>query len=244
MLIAHLSDLHLGRASAGDPHGAQRLDCFRNALGQLGRLNPDILIIAGDTFDGPDVELPVVQDAAKALSRLKNDNGDPIAVMLIPGNHDPSEADELWTAFREYLGPSVKLLDEPTVTELADGKIVIEAYPCATRYSAVPPWEKRLEMRALDGKAVHVVVAHGTLKGGPVPEEDTDAYPFSQAELEALGADYVALGHFHGIYPAWGDGDECERSFSYAGTHEPTHFDRDSGYAMLASVSPGEPTRL
>jgi DNA repair exonuclease SbcCD nuclease subunit len=244
MLIAHLSDLHLGRASPGDPHGAQRLDSFRNTLATLARMNPDTLIISGDTFDGPHVDVPIVEDAAKSLSKLKNERGEPISVVLIPGNHDPSEADKLWTAFRKHLSASVKLVHKPDIVELADGKLVVEAYPCATRYSAVPPWEKRIDVPAFDDTVVHVVVAHGTLIGGPVPDEDTDAYPFTQADVEALGAHYVALGHFHGLYPPWGDSDECERSFCYAGTHEPIQYDRDSGYVVLAHLSPKQPARL
>jgi DNA repair exonuclease SbcCD nuclease subunit len=244
VLIAHLSDLHLGRASPGDPHGAQRLDSFRAALTTLGQLNPEALVIAGDTFDGPHVDLPIVEDAAKSLSRFKNEDGNPISVVIIPGNHDPSEATRLWTAFRRDLGTCVHLSEQPNVIELAEGKLVVEAYPCATRYSGEPPWEKRLPVPTLADNSVHVVVAHGTLQGGPVPEEDTDAYPFTSSDLEALGANYVALGHFHGIYPAWGDGDECRRGFCYSGTHEPAQFDGDSGFALLASLVPREPPRL
>jgi DNA repair exonuclease SbcCD nuclease subunit len=207
-------------------------------------LSPDALIIAGDTFDDPQVDLPIVEDAAKSLSKLKNENGEPVSIVIIPGNHDPSEATKLWTAFRKHLGPSVHLSEQPSIIELANGKLVIEAYPCATRYSGEPPWEKRLQIPTLADHAVHVIVAHGTLVGGPVPEEDTDAYPFTQSDLEALGAHYVALGHFHSVYPVWGDGDECQHCFSYSGTHEPDQFDGDSGFALLASIIPDQGTRL
>jgi DNA repair exonuclease SbcCD nuclease subunit len=244
MLVAHLSDSHLGRASPGDPHGAERLGAFRQTLSILAAFNPDALILAGDTFDDPQVELAIVEDAAKSLSRLKNEPGEPIAVVLIPGNHDPAEAEKLWAGFRKHQGPSVHCLREPGIVELAEGKLVVEGYPCATRFSAEAPWEKRLSVPSVANGAVHIVVAHGTLQGGPVPLGDTDAYPFSQAELEALGANYVVLGHFHGLYPPWGDGDQCQRSFCYSGTHEPDQFGGDSGYAVLARVLAGQIARL
>jgi hypothetical protein len=77
-----------------------------------------------------------------------------------------------------------------------------------------------------------------------VPEDETDAYPFTESDVKSLGANYVALGHFHGVYPAWAAGDECQRDCCYSGTHEPDQFVGDAGYALLAYVTAGQPTRL
>ena len=133
---------------------------------------------------------------------------------------------------------------EARTIALADGKLLVEAYPCATRFSGEPPWEQRLPLPAAAPGAVRIVVAHGTLQGGPVPEGESDAYPFSEADLLALRADYVALGHFHSVYPAWGDGETCQRCFCYCGAHETVEFGSDVGHAVLASVVAGQPTRL
>src|SRR5438094_59123 len=81
--------------------------------------------------------------------------------------------------------------------------------------------------------ALRVVLAHGTLQGAHVPQVESDAYPFAQADVEGLNADYVALGHYHGLYPPWPGGDECERTICYCGTHEPDQFASDAGYAVL-----------
>jgi hypothetical protein len=77
-----------------------------------------------------------------------------------------------------------------------------------------------------------------------VPEGESEAYPFVAADAEGLGADYVALGHFHGVYPPWGSGDEIARTVSYCGTHEPDQFGSDAGWALLATLEPGRPTRV
>src|SRR5262245_60588246 len=245
MLIAHLSDLHLGRPSPGDPHGAERLNSLRQAIVTLTQRGPDLLVISGDTFESPHVDHAVIEEAARTMAAAASEKGECIPVVIIPGNHDPADAEKLWSAFRKCLGAAnhVHLVLAPRVIELAEGKLLVEAYPCLTRYSAEPPWEQRLATKPVSG-AVRVIVAHGTLQGGPVPEDESDAYPFTQADLDSLGADYVALGHFHGIYPAWGNGDECARAFSYAGTHEPTAFSGDAGYALLANLSAGQATRL
>jgi DNA repair exonuclease SbcCD nuclease subunit len=246
MRIAHISDLHLGRASAGDPHGAARLLSFRHAVAKLAACNPDVLVIAGDTFDTPDVEPATIEQAAQVLKLARNDRGERIPVVVIPGNHDPVEAIGLWNTFLKFVEtPPTSLVLEASLVPLHDGKLLIEAYPCPTRFSPGPPWEKRLSLSALSTSAVRVVVAHGTLQGGPVPEGEMEAYPFTQADVESLGADYVALGHFHVTYPAWLGGEESERSFGYCGTHESLHqFDSDDGYALLAEIARGQPTRV
>ncbi len=246
MLVAHLSDLHLGRSSPGDPQGAERLNSLRQAIGTLARHEPDAFLIAGDMFDGPHAEQAVIDEAAKIVRGIRNAGGEAIPVVLIAGNHDPADADRLWTALERSLAPftHVHVVREPRAIELADGKLLVEAYPCLTRYSAEPPWEARLPVVQKHVGAVRVVVAHGTLQGGPVPEGETDAYPFTQDEVESLGADYVALGHFHGLYPPWGDGDECQRACCYCGTHEADQFGGEPGYAILATLTAGQPAQL
>src|SRR5262245_19244137 len=246
MLVAHISDLHLGRTWPGDQVDAERLNSLRQALHTLAACNPDVLIVAGDTFDGVNIDPAIVDEAAKSLGNVKNDGGQAIPVVIIPGNHDPADADKLWSAFQKSLGPSstVRLALTPTVIELVEGKLLVEAYPCPTRFSAAAPWDSRLPMPARADGVLRVVVAHGTLQGGPVPEGEGDAYPFSQAAVEALGADYVALGHFHGVYPPWTADDECQRTVCYCGTHEPDQHGGDTGFAILATLSSGQPTRL
>ncbi len=241
MIVAHVSDLHLGKKSPGDANGSQRLQTLRRAIATLAAHKADVLLIAGDTFDSPKLDQAIIEEAARSLALAKTDQGTDIPVVLIPGNHDPVEAGRLWTTFRKALKSAVHLVLEPEL--IAIGKeMFIEAYPCPTQFSPAPPWEKRLQRPARS--AICVVLAHGTLQGGPVPEDEGDAYPFTQAEVESLGADYVALGHFHGVYPPWNGDGEIERSICYSGTHEPDQYGGDAGYAILAEVNKGQPTRL
>lgn len=246
MKIVHLSDLHLGRKSAGDPAGARRLNALRQANSRFSELSPEAILVAGDVFDSPQVDRAVVAQAAKVFNSTKKQNGEPIPVVLIPGNHDPSEAMTLWETFQKHLSAesAVRLVLEPELIHLGNGNLVVEAYPCETRYSAEPPWSKRLDVSKIGNHVIRVVLAHGTLQGGPVPEGESDAYPFTEAEAVSLGADYVALGHFHGVYPAWDGGEEMERSVCYSGTHQPDQFNTDSGWAIVVVLENGRPARL
>jgi DNA repair exonuclease SbcCD nuclease subunit len=246
MKIAHLSDLHLGRRSAGDPNGAERLNSLRQAIAKLAPESPDAILIAGDTFDSLRIDQAVVTEAARALAKARDADGRPIPVVVIPGNHDPSDSTDLWEAFRSALGSgsSVYLVLVPQAVALCGGKLVVEAYPCETRYSPESPWVKRIATTNDAEGPNRVVLAHGTLLGGPVPEGETEAYPFTQGDAEGLGAEYVALGHFHGIYPKWDGGQELSRRVCYAGTHEPDQFNSDSGWAILVSLVKGRPAML
>jgi len=246
MKILHLSDLHLGQGSPGDPRGAERL----NSLARLGTnipdINPDVILVAGDTFDSPRVEKAVVHKASQIMESAKKKNGERIPIVIIPGNHDPSEADGLWGTFQGFLSKnsSVHLVLTPTVVSLCHGKLLVEAYPCETRYSPEPPWEKPLNFQREPADVLRIVLAHGTLVGGPVPDGENDAYPFTLQDVEALSADYVALGHFHGVYPEWVGENDLERIICYSGTHEPDQFSSDSGWAILANIERGNSTRL
>jgi DNA repair exonuclease SbcCD nuclease subunit len=243
MLLAHLSDLHLGRRFLWDPSGAERLATLRRALSKLAELHPAAILIAGDLFDSPQADEGLVREAAKALNRGAQGNGQPIVIVVIPGNHDPSDATTLWNSFTKVLGldSPVRVALVPEAIELPKYETVIEAYPCESRYNPDPPWQRRLEVGS---DCLRVVLAHGTLQGGPVPEGESDAYPFTPLDLEGLQADYVALGHFHGVYPPWPGGGEIERSYSYSGTPEPDDFSADSGKALLVEIEKGEAPRV
>ncbi len=247
MFIAHLSDLHLGRRAPGDELGSQRLANLRSALAAIAEHNPEVVLVAGDVFDGPNVDPAAVQAVARVLDRSRKSNGDPLPMVLIPGNHDPADSADLWRTFLAALGEGsqVYVALQPEVLVRCDGRLLVEAYPCASRYSPEPPWVPRLECPAAEGVS-RVVLAHGTLEGGPVPEGESEAYPFVSADAEGLEVDYVALGHFHGVYPPWpGEAvDEAVRAVSYCGTHEPDQFGSDAGWALLVNLEPGRPTRV
>jgi DNA repair exonuclease SbcCD nuclease subunit len=238
MIVAHVSDLHLGKKSPGDANGSQRLLSFRQALKTIAGHKPDVLLIAGDTFDSPHVDPAIIEETARCLEEIGN-----IPVVIIPGNHDPADENRLWLTFRKGLISSVYLVLEPGIIPV-ENDLLVEAYPCPSRFSPAPPWEKRLAKSSGLDRLARVVLAHGTLQGGPVPEDEGDAYPFTQDEVDSLGADYVALGHFHGVYPQWNGAAEIERSVCYSGTHEPDQFGGEAGYAILAEVNKGRPTRL
>ena len=246
MKVIHIADLHLGRKSADDPLGAVRLQALRRAVESAVRLTADAILVAGDVFDSPQMDPSVVRMAARAFDSALDTGGRRMPIIIIPGNHDPTEAVGLWEEFARSLDleTAVQLVLEPTLLDLCDGHMLVEAYPCPTRYSPEAPWAERVSVPETVTDCVHIVLAHGTLLGGPVPEGESDAYPFDMEQVKALAVDYVALGHFHGIYPAWSGGEEIDRAVCYSGTHEPDQFGSDSGWALLVDLQYGRSPKL
>lgn len=98
MLIAQLSDPHIGASSAGKPHGLSPQDTLARAVAALLALHrrPDLVVLSGDLVEsGTPAEYAQLRALLMAL---------PMPTYLMTGNHDERSA--LRAAFPEhgYLG--------------------------------------------------------------------------------------------------------------------------------------------
>jgi DNA repair exonuclease SbcCD nuclease subunit len=77
MILAHLSDLHLGFRAYGrvergmDTRERDVATAFERAVHELVRLAPDIVVVAGDVFDRPDPPAGAVVAVARGLEALR-----------------------------------------------------------------------------------------------------------------------------------------------------------------------------
>lgn len=77
MILAHLSDLHLGfRAYGRIENGADVRErdvaaAFERAIGQVVRIGPDLVVVSGDVFDRPDPPASAVVALARGLETLR-----------------------------------------------------------------------------------------------------------------------------------------------------------------------------
>lgn len=186
--LLHTADLHLSREH---PERWESLD----AVVELAASREvDALLVAGDLLDGP-------RGSALHRTRLKEAfqrAGCP--VFLIPGNHDR-------TAFEpgQDWGSRTRVLrGEPAETSDELGDVLVTGIPFPSE--AVTLTRILPEVReGLEAGTPRVVLAHGTLveTGDPriLAESQDDEggryFPIRLEELEALGAEYVALGHYH-----------------------------------------------
>ena len=118
MRLVHLSDLHLGfRAYFHLERGWNRRErdvasAFLAAVEQTARLQPDLVLITGDVFDGPNPPSTAFLTVHRALARLRRQLPD-VPVLIIAG-----ERDSPWS--RADPGP-VAVLDSLPGVEAAAG---------------------------------------------------------------------------------------------------------------------------
>jgi DNA repair exonuclease SbcCD nuclease subunit len=178
--LVHTSDCHLG------PHAAREEAAFQGLVDLAARVGADVVVIAGDMFDSPRVQVPLLEWAAGQLDRL------PCPTVVLPGNHDVFDDDSVFRSLDfERECRDVHVLDAPggEAVVIADlgvtffGRPVLDHDPSFRPLADLPPRP--------DGWGI--VVGHGlvveddrpTVRGSPI-------YP---RDVAAVDWDYVALGH-------------------------------------------------
>ncbi|MDR0712682.1 MAG: metallophosphoesterase [Bacteroidales bacterium] len=165
--IAMVSDLHLGR-TAGIPF-------LRRVIDRINELDPDVVLLAGDTFDG-DSEPVIRNDMCREMLRLKNRFG----VYAIPGNHEYiGERFAKGSAHRAF-----EYLDSRGVTVLIDTAVQVNnSFYIAGRDDRSVVRRKSLAdiLPEVNGQPVILL----------------DHQPFRLEEAQQAGVDLQLSGHTH-----------------------------------------------
>ena len=198
MRLVHLSDLHLGYRQylRLTPTGINQREAdvartFQRAVDQVIRLEPDLILIAGDLFHTARPSNAAILHAFRQFHRLRTEL--PTAdVVLIAGNHDTPRTTETGSilALFEQLGVHVAAT-EPKSFAVAGGEAMVLAVP------DVPgAWPAQLERTAKH----NILLIHANMPEVVPPhvaELDRAAINVTRAELGLSKWSYVALGHYH-----------------------------------------------
>lgn len=197
MRFIHAADLHIDspllglEAYEGAP--VERLrEATREAFSSLVSLaidqSVDLVILAGDLFDGPWKDMKTGLWTAGQFQRLAAAN-DGIPVYMLRGNHDAKSEVRKTLAWPENVHEfSVR---RPQTFKLEDLDVALHGQGFAER--EVPDDLTDNYPAPVEGM-FNVGVLHTSLTGSSV--HDTYA-PTSPQQLATLGYDYWALGHIH-----------------------------------------------
>lgn len=230
--LLQAGDLHLGTAFSGSGFGIEKarqrrrelLGTFRTLCETATRRDVEVLLLVGDLFEAEWVTDAEVAEVRQLLAALG------IPVLISPGNHDalqpggPYSWGE-WPANVHLFGPAVEAVHLPELN------LTVHGYGYGT------PWLRHNPMQGYrvpqDG-GLHVVMVHGSYEA----PEQTPYWPIKREEVLAMGADYVAFGHYHlpqvlldqaGLMQA-----------AYAGSLEPLGYDETGEHgAFLLEVVRG-----
>jgi hypothetical protein len=186
VVLAHSSDLHIDDDfEPGKYHG---LEGLRYVLRAAETARADVLLLAGDTFDNGRVSEPVARRAGALLAEA------PMPVVLLPGNHDPAIEEgvfhrtgilELPHAFVFGHAP-----EDSVRFDALDLEIIGRPH---LSYNNMPPMPATRPRKT----RWQLAMAHGHYVPAEEWEEQSHrSWRYGDADIDAVEADYIALGHW------------------------------------------------
>ena len=205
VVLAHSSDLHVDEdrtASLRDGDGTATL---RAVLATARALRADVVLLAGDTFENNQLGSAILDRARGLLA------GADLPVVILPGNHDPALENSVFIrgSFAEL--PNVSILgvthDEAVPFPVFDLEIWGHAH--RDYYSMAPLRGPRPRSTRWQAAMAHGHYEPPATRANPL----RPSWVFSDEEIAATGADYLALGHWdravrvgNGVVPAYYSG--------------------------------------
>jgi DNA repair exonuclease SbcCD nuclease subunit len=203
--FVHSSDLHVDEDRVVAVSGGDGTAGLRSVLATAQALRADIVLLAGDTFESNQLSAAIVQRAGRLLAEAG------LPIVLLPGNHDPAFGNSVFVRGRFAELPNVSILGVTHDAAVPFPLFDLEIWGHAHRdYFSMAPLRgpRRRSTRW------QVAMAHGHYEP---PETRANplrpSWVFSDEEIAATGADYLALGHWdrpmrvgNGVVPAYYSG--------------------------------------
>lgn len=213
--ILHTADIHLDSVfssldiSRAEVRRNELRAAFTSMMTYAKMNNVDMIVIAGDVFDGE----YVTRETIALLQREFKNFGKPI--FISPGNHDSVKEKSIWKKKIFPENVHVFVSDHIESFELDNPAVTVYGYAFTDMNMTSSPLRESSVTLAED--RINILVGHCDIvaEGG----HSTNC-PVTAGELAAFGADYCALGHIHNNPPADPEGKWC-----YPGCLEPRSFD-------------------
>ena len=224
----HCADIHLDAPFTSLAHAAGKPSERRQDLRQTfiriidiaQKENVDILLISGDLYEHNYVRKSTINFVNDQFKRIPD-----VKVFIVPGNHDPYTAGSYYRNFP--LADNVYILtQEKPYFEIAGLGVCVYGLGFMDFYSEKPFIEN---LTPVDKKAINILMVHGT----PDMDIGNNVYnPVSTDELERLGMDYIAFGHFHNRFEGLGR----SKNIYNPGSPEPLGFDEEGDHGVFVGT--------
>lgn len=214
--LVHCADIHLDTpfTSLGQEtdRSVQRRHelklAFKRIISAAKERHAELLLISGDLYEHDYVRKSTIRFVCDEFESIPETR-----VLIIPGNHDPAVSGSFYRGFA-WPGNVTVFSGGSTVLRLPDPGVCI--------YGSIPV---NSEVNPSD---INILMLHGTLD----MSFSKDAYnPVEGARLDALGMDYIAMGHFHTRIAGAG-----KRGCIYnPGSPEPLGFDEEGEHGFFTA---------
>ncbi|MDF2802736.1 MAG: hypothetical protein K0S61_2639 [Anaerocolumna sp.] len=184
MKFIHIADVHIGaKPDAGFPWSEERgkeiIESFEFIINKCVEEDIDLLLIAGDLFHKQPLmkELKEVNYYFSKLSKTQ--------VVIIVGNHDFISARSNYKGFAWNANVHILLEEDLDSVYFEELNTEVYGFSYHTREITEPKFHK---VRPSCEERINILLGHGGSQR---------SVPFDKKILEALGFDYIALGHIH-----------------------------------------------
>jgi len=229
--VIHCADLHLGAELSSLGHLArvrreEHIMTFTRIIDLCRNEKVDLLLIAGDLFEGSCTDQPIVDAVREAFARIPD-----TLVAIAPGNHDFIALDSPYE--RERWPDNVVLFKTGYESaEFADRGFCLWGAGFTRTYAAE-------SMMPSGADAENALINIGVLHGDLVAAGQASPYnPVTVSQISGSGLDYLALGHVHKRTDILQSG---RTYYAYSGCPEGRGFDElDEKGVYIGSVSKGK----
>jgi len=224
----HCADVHLDAPFTSLAHAMGKPSERRHDLRQtftriidvVKEENVDIFLISGDLYEHNYVKKSTVNFINDQFNRIPG-----VEVFIVPGNHDPYTSGSYYR--NSVWADNVHILtqDKPCF-EITRLGVCVYGLGFMDFYCGKPFIE---QIKPVDKKAINILMVHGTLD----MDIGNNIYnPVSSSELECLGMDYIAFGHFHNRFEGLGP----SKNIYNPGSPEPLGFDEEGEHGVLVGT--------
>ena len=187
--ILHTGDIHLDSPFARlDAKKAQQRReearaSFCAMMAYARKTNVDLILMAGDVFDGEFVTRETVDMLMREFAKVS------CPVVISPGNHDYLSLSGIW--MKEKFPENVYIFRSPEIRCFSFDALNTDVYGYA--FTEPEMMQSPLSGRRVqDPSRINLLCIHGDTTS-PISRYA----PISGGDLAAFGADYAALGHIH-----------------------------------------------
>lgn len=226
--LIHTADLHLDSPFAMlDPtRSEQRRHELKGSFGELmslaKRTQADIMVIAGDLFDGAYVTRDTLEMLVRGFASVPD-----CRIVISPGNHDNTGASVAYERLSSLDNVYIFKSEELSHIDFPELECTVYGYAFTSSYMEKSPL---CGFTAEDPTRINILAAHADITS-PVSRYA----PITQSDLMHARFDYAALGHIHAY-----DGvhEICGGYYAYSGCLEGRGFDElgEKG-ALLLTLS-------
>ncbi|MBQ3497063.1 MAG: metallophosphoesterase [Oscillospiraceae bacterium] len=189
--LLHAADFHLDSAfGALSPENAklrrrEGRDTIRRLSNYVNQNAVDIVLLAGDLFDGALVYRETLEAMGAALGAMN------AQVFIAPGNHDPYTPHSPYVT--EAWPDNVHIFSSSRIESVALPELGCVVYGAA--FTSAEQSESLLRgFRAPEDGRTHLMVLHADLDAASAQYD-----PITRGEVHESGLTYLALGHVHRV---------------------------------------------